>query len=63
MPIFLAQQEGITSPHVRYSVIARGQDAMTGTRGDDNRLRHFWTQWRALMETDANSIDPALGGS
>jgi phenylpropionate dioxygenase-like ring-hydroxylating dioxygenase large terminal subunit len=63
MPIFAAQQEGITSPHVRYSVIARGQDAMTGTRGDDNRLRHFWTQWRALMGTDANSIDPAMGGS
>jgi methanesulfonate monooxygenase large subunit len=63
MPIFLAQQEGITSPHVRYSVIARGQDALTGTRGDDNRLRQFWTQWRTLMDTDANSIDPAMGGS
>jgi phenylpropionate dioxygenase-like ring-hydroxylating dioxygenase large terminal subunit len=63
MPIFLAQQEGITSPHVRYSVIARGRDATTGTRGDDNRLRHFWTQWRAAMGTEANSIDPAMGGA
>jgi phenylpropionate dioxygenase-like ring-hydroxylating dioxygenase large terminal subunit len=62
-PIFLAQQEGITAPHVRYSVVARGRDAMSGTRGDDNRLRHFWTQWRALMETDANSIEPDMGGS
>ncbi len=63
MPIFLAQQEGITSPHVPYSVIARGQDSLTGTRGDDNRLRHFWTQWRELMGTEANSIDPAYGGA
>jgi methanesulfonate monooxygenase large subunit len=63
MPIFKAQQEGITSPHVPYSVIARGQDSLTGTRGDDNRLRQFWTQWRELMGTDANSIDPAFGGA
>jgi methanesulfonate monooxygenase large subunit len=63
LPIFVAQQEGITSPHVRYSVIARGQDAMTGTRGDDNRLRHFWTQWRALMDVDSNSLEPDLGRS
>lgn len=56
-PVFLAQQEGITSRHVRYSVIARGADATMGTRGDDNRLRHFWTQWRALMGVRANSID------
>jgi phenylpropionate dioxygenase-like ring-hydroxylating dioxygenase large terminal subunit len=63
LPIFLAQQEGITSPHVRYSVVARGQDSITGTRGDDNRLRHFWTQWRALMGTEANSIEGDMGGS
>jgi methanesulfonate monooxygenase large subunit len=63
LPIFVAQQEGITSPHVRYSVIARGQDAMTGTRGDDNRLRHFWTQWRELMDVDTNSLEPDLGRS
>jgi phenylpropionate dioxygenase-like ring-hydroxylating dioxygenase large terminal subunit len=63
LPIFLAQQEGITSPHVRYSVVARGPDALTGTRGDDNRLRHFWTAWRELMGTEANSIDPAMGGA
>jgi phenylpropionate dioxygenase-like ring-hydroxylating dioxygenase large terminal subunit len=63
LPIFMAQQEGITSPHVRYSVVARGQDSITGTRGDDNRLRHFWTQWRALMGTEANSIETDMGGS
>ena len=22
---------------------------MTGTRGDDNRLRQFWKQWRNMM--------------
>lgn len=63
MPIFLAQQEGVISPHVRYSVIARGEDATTGSRGDDNRLRHFWRQWRSLMGTEANSIDPIMSGS
>ena len=61
MPVFLAQQEGISSPAVRYSVIARGQESTSGTRGDDNRLRHFWTQWRSLMGTEANSMDPAMG--
>lgn len=61
MPIFVAQQEGISSPHVRVSVIARGADATEGLRGDDNRLRHFWTQWRALMGTPVNSMDPAMG--
>lgn len=63
MPIFVAQQEGITSPHVRYSVVARGQDALTGTRGDDNRLRQFWAQWRTLMGTETNSFDPAHAAS
>jgi phenylpropionate dioxygenase-like ring-hydroxylating dioxygenase large terminal subunit len=61
MPIFIAQQEAVTSPHVRTSVIARGADALEGTRGDDNRLRQFWTRWRELMGTNANSIDPAMG--
>jgi phenylpropionate dioxygenase-like ring-hydroxylating dioxygenase large terminal subunit len=59
MPIFVAQQEGIVSPHVPVSVIARGSDAMEGTRGDDNRLRHFWTAWRDLMGTESNSLDAA----
>jgi phenylpropionate dioxygenase-like ring-hydroxylating dioxygenase large terminal subunit len=63
MPIFLAQQEGVVSPHVRYSVIARGDDATSGFRGDDNRLRHFWAQWRSMMDTRANSVDPSLSDS
>jgi hypothetical protein len=55
-PIFLIQQRGVVSRKVRYSVIARGADAMTGTRGDDNRLRHFWVEWRRLMGVGANSL-------
>lgn len=56
-PIFAAQQEGVASRGVRYSVIARGPDTATGTRGDDNRLRHFWREWRALMGTQRNGLD------
>ena len=54
-PIFLSQQEGVTSRGVRQSIIARGVDTPTGLRGDDNRLRQFWRQWRAMMDVDANS--------
>ena len=56
-PIFTYQQRGVTGRRVRYSIIARGPDASTGPRGDDNRLRHFWTEWRALMGTTGNSLD------
>lgn len=55
-PVFLIQQRGVGSRKMRYSVIARGSDAMTGTRGDDNRLRHFWVEWRHLMGVGANSL-------
>jgi hypothetical protein len=57
VPVFYAQQRGVSSRKVRYSIIARGQDARSGTRGDDNRLREFWVQWRQMMGVDANSID------
>ncbi|MGQ0804383.1 MAG: aromatic ring-hydroxylating oxygenase subunit alpha [Actinomycetota bacterium] len=56
-PIFLIQQRGVGSRKVRSSVIARGADAMTGTRGDDNRLRHFWVEWRRLMGVSGNSLE------
>ena len=55
-PIFATQQRGVETRGARYSVIARGADAMTGTRGDDNRLRHFWTQWRTMMGEDRNAV-------
>jgi phenylpropionate dioxygenase-like ring-hydroxylating dioxygenase large terminal subunit len=55
-PIFVGQQQGVAASGVRYSVIARGDDATTGTRGDDNRLRQWWTAWRAAMGTEINSL-------
>jgi phenylpropionate dioxygenase-like ring-hydroxylating dioxygenase large terminal subunit len=59
-PIFVGQQQGLVSSGVRYSVIARGSDATTGTRGDDNRLRQWWTAWRAAMNVDMNSLSAEL---
>jgi phenylpropionate dioxygenase-like ring-hydroxylating dioxygenase large terminal subunit len=55
-PIFETQQRGVETRGTRYSVIARGADALTGARGDDNRLRHFWTQWRAMMGEERNGV-------
>ncbi len=56
VPIFIGQQQGVASSAVRYSIIARGADAATGTRGDDNRLRGWWSAWRAAMGVDINSL-------
>jgi phenylpropionate dioxygenase-like ring-hydroxylating dioxygenase large terminal subunit len=60
-PIFARQQRGVASRKVRHSIIARGPDSDTGTRGDDNRLRHFWIEWRQLMGTSSNSLEPIDG--
>lgn len=57
LPIFEAQQRGVSARRVRYSVIARGREARTGSRGDDNRLRAFWVKWRELMGVEGNSIE------
>jgi len=57
VPVFYAQQRGVSSRKVRHSIIARGKDARSGTRGDDNRLREFWVQWRKMMGVEVNSID------
>lgn len=57
MPVFHKQQAGVSAPLLRFSITARGTDATTGTRGDDNRLRHFWTKWREMMGTAENSIE------
>lgn len=56
-PVFRSQQNGVTSRKVRYSIIARGADGTTGTRGDDNRLRQFWAEWRRLLGVRFNSLD------
>jgi methanesulfonate monooxygenase large subunit len=50
-----AQQRGVQSRGVRYSLIARGEPSDTGLRGDDNRLRSFWSEWRRHMGTDKNA--------
>lgn len=60
-PVFFAQQAGVGSRKVRYSVIARGRHATEGTRGDDNRLRHFWVKWRQMLGVNENSASSLLG--
>jgi phenylpropionate dioxygenase-like ring-hydroxylating dioxygenase large terminal subunit len=50
-----AQQRGVRNAGARYSLIARGEPADTGLRGDDNRIRAFWSEWRRHMGTDANA--------
>jgi phenylpropionate dioxygenase-like ring-hydroxylating dioxygenase large terminal subunit len=50
-----AQQRGVQSVGVRYSLLARGEPASEGLRGDDNRIRSFWKEWRGCMGTKANA--------
>jgi methanesulfonate monooxygenase large subunit len=51
-----AQQRGVqNATAVRFSLIARGEPSDTGLRGDDNRIRGFWAQWRAYMNAEANA--------
>jgi len=50
-----AQQAGARSRGVRYSLIARGEDADGGLRGDDNRIRSFWAEWRRCTGCDSNA--------
>jgi methanesulfonate monooxygenase large subunit len=52
---WLAQQRGVQSVGVRYSLLARGEPANQGLRGDDNRIRSFWKEWRGYMGTAANA--------
>ena len=50
-----AQQQGVASVGVRYSVLARGEPADEGLRGDDNRVRAFWQAWRQSMGVTVNA--------
>jgi phenylpropionate dioxygenase-like ring-hydroxylating dioxygenase large terminal subunit len=50
-----AQQRGVQSIGARYSLLARGEPANEGLRGDDNRIRSFWKEWRGSMGTTANA--------
>jgi phenylpropionate dioxygenase-like ring-hydroxylating dioxygenase large terminal subunit len=52
---WLAQQRGVQSVGVRYSLLARGEPANQGLRGDDNRIRSFWKEWRGCMGTSVNA--------
>ncbi len=50
-----AQQQGVASIGVRYSILARGEYSDEGLRGDDNRIRAFWKEWRLYMGTSTNA--------
>jgi phenylpropionate dioxygenase-like ring-hydroxylating dioxygenase large terminal subunit len=50
-----AQQVGVSSVGVRYSILARGNPGNEGLRGDDNRIRAFWQAWRGYMGAKANA--------
>jgi hypothetical protein len=50
-----AQQIGVASVGVRYSILARGNPGNEGLRGDDNRIRAFWQVWRRYMGAKANA--------
>lgn len=54
-----AQQAGARSIGVRYSLLSRGEVADEGMRGDDNRVRSFWQQWRAYLGAAENAPLPA----
>jgi methanesulfonate monooxygenase large subunit len=56
-----AQQAGVKSVGVRYSLLARGEPASEGLRGDDNRVRSFWEQWRRYMGTSENAPPERAG--
>ncbi len=50
-----AQQRGVQSIGARYSLLARGESAEEGLRGDDNRIRSFWKEWRHGMGAKTNA--------
>ena len=57
--VMQAQQRGLKSKGMRTSLIARGSEAVEGTRGDDNRLRQFWKAWRQQMGVPENRVPGA----
>ncbi|MGX7677578.1 aromatic ring-hydroxylating oxygenase subunit alpha [Jatrophihabitans sp. DSM 45814] len=54
VPVLLRQRVGLANWTVPYSLIARGQPATEGTRGDDNRLRQWWQFWRDYVGAKSN---------
>ena len=61
VPVLLRQSRGLDNWTVPYSLIARGQPATEGTRGDDNRLRQWWQWWRHYVGAEKN-VSPFLEG-
>jgi phenylpropionate dioxygenase-like ring-hydroxylating dioxygenase large terminal subunit len=61
-PVLNAQSLGLDNTAVPYSVLARGHDAVTGLRGDDNRLRQWWAEWRRYLGVERNEAPSAAGG-
>jgi phenylpropionate dioxygenase-like ring-hydroxylating dioxygenase large terminal subunit len=55
IPVLMRQRIGLANWAVPYSLIARGQPAAEGTRGDDNRLRQWWQSWRSYVGAETNS--------
>lgn len=53
--IMEAQAIGLQSSRARASLIARGSEGLTGTRGDDKRLRQFWNSWRTYTGLNVNA--------
>lgn len=49
-----SQQIGVKGLGSRYSLMARGEDGDEGMRGDDNRIRAFWAEWRKYMGLPRN---------
>lgn len=59
VPVLMRQRVGLANWTVPYSLIARGQPATEGTRGDDNRLRQWWAFWRDYVGATTN-VSPFL---
>lgn len=62
MPVLISQGKGLKNSAVPYSLIARGEHATTGTRGDDNRLRQWWQFWREHVGAERN-VSPWYEGA
>lgn len=56
VPMLEQQQRGLGAKGVPFVLMNRGTDSATGVRGDDNRLRQFWEQWRKQTGMKRNSL-------
>lgn len=56
IPVIESQQVGMRCAAVPFVLINRGGDNVEGVRGDDNRVRQFWGEWRSRLGTRLNSM-------